>query len=102
MKKLILAALILSSVSFAQADRVRGRVIGIGSTSSGPEMLYSRGWDAAIFEARVCRVTGYNSNHSRCYVLYDTGWSEFVSSINSDAIETFIERLEREREGGQL
>lgn len=95
MKKLLLALAIIGSVSPAQADRERGAVIGVGSDSRHSSRLYERGIEAAVFETRVCSITGKFSNGSRCYVVYDTGWSEYVSAVNRPMLKSFLRGLER-------
>ncbi|HEX4924264.1 MAG TPA: hypothetical protein VFV50_09260 [Bdellovibrionales bacterium] len=95
MKKLLLALAILGSVSTAQADRERGAVIGVGTTSMHPSRLYERGLEAAVFETRACSISGRFSNGSRCYVVYDTGWSEYVNGNNRPLLRAFLRGLER-------
>jgi len=101
MKHFLIASLLFIAGFTAHADEhIRGGVVGIGSVSYGPEYLFSRGWDAAIMEARTCKITGHFTSGSDCYLLYDTGWSEWVSGFNRERIDAFIDQLQRIRTGG--
>ena len=101
MKKFLIAAAIFTiSFGAVAGDRVRGHIVGIGSDSSRMERLYERGWDAALFEVKACGITGKFSNGSRCYVVYETGWSEYVNAMNRPYVAAFYMKLLELRKRG--
>lgn len=76
------------------ADFAGHMVTGLGSYSHGPRALFRQGCEAAIFEARVCAITGRFSDGEECWVRYG-GCSNgaFVDARMSDDISAFADSL---------
>jgi hypothetical protein len=94
MTKLFLSALVVLAAALpASAESWRTTVIGVGSDAMPAEALYNRGLENAIFETRVCLITGRFSTGSNCYAVYTNGRAEYVNAVNRPLVKEFLSKL---------
>lgn len=88
---LFIMALFVSSTAAIADDH---HIVGVGSTSQCAKNLFVRGCDAAVFESRVCKITGRFSTGSHCYAVLHMSDGSFetrsVSARDADAMDDFI------------